>query len=255
MRFAISLVEGQALVSSGIGGTGALVRGMSEADIGKITELSSNIRQGTLEGFGESQGVAIGTRMAQNMGLSQGDNITIISPEGDITPFGTTPRVKAYPVKAIFEIGMSEYDSTFVFMPLKEAQLFFNSEAKVNVVEVFIDKADDVGMMRDKITPAIERPHFLVDWRQRNKTFFDALEVERNVMFLILSLIILIAALNIISGLTMLVKDKGKDIAIFAHHGGDQRFGVADIFYHRCGDRHPGHRCRFRPRGGGLCER
>ena len=219
VRYAISLIEGQALVSSGVGGNGALVRGMSEKDIMKINEISSNIREGTLKGFDNAEGVAIGTRMARALGLHAGDNITIISPEGDVTPFGTTPRVKAYPVLAVFEIGMSEYDSTFVFMPLKEAQLFFNSEGQVTVVEVFIDDPDQVEDMRPKIAKATGRPHFLVDWRQRNKTFFDALEVERNVMFLILSLIILIAALNIISGLTMLVKDKGKDIAILRTMG------------------------------------
>ncbi len=219
VRYAISLIEGQALVSSGVGGNGALVRGMSQADIMKISELSSNIKEGTLEGFDKAEGVAIGTRMARALGLHAGDNITLISPEGDVTPFGTTPRVKAYPVLAVFEIGMSEYDATFVFMPLPEAQLFFNSEGQVSVVEVFIDDADDVEAMRPKISEATGRPHFLVDWRQRNKTFFDALEVERNVMFLILSLIILIAALNIISGLTMLVKDKGKDIAILRTMG------------------------------------
>lgn len=229
VKFAVSMIEGQALVSSGIGGNGALVRGLNEADIRKITELSSNIRHGTLDGFGEAEGVAIGTRMARNLGLHLGDKITIISPEGDVTPFGTTPRVKAYPVLAIFEIGMSEYDSTFVFMPLKEAQLYFNSSGKVNVVEVFIDDADNVDEMRQKLGAAIGRPHFLVDWRQRNKTFFDALEVERNVMFLILSLIILIAALNIISGLTMLVKDKGKDIAILRTMGAS-RGSILRIF-------------------------
>ncbi|MCP4073787.1 MAG: lipoprotein-releasing ABC transporter permease subunit [Hyphomicrobiales bacterium] len=219
VRFAISLIEGQALVSSGVGGNGALVRGLSEADIRKISELSSNIRQGTLDGFSEAEGVAIGTRMARNLGLRVGDKITIISPEGDVTPFGTTPRVKAYPVLAIFEIGMSEYDSTFVFMPLNEAQLYFNLANTVSVVEVFIDDPDKVDAARKKIEKAVGRPHILVDWTQRNKTFFDALEVERNVMFLILSLIILIAALNIISGLTMLVKDKGKDIAILRTMG------------------------------------
>ena len=219
VRFAISLVEGQALVSSGVGGNGALVRGMSLEDLNKITEISSNIREGSLKEFGKKPGVAIGTRMARTLGLRAGDKITIISPEGDVTPFGTTPRVKAYPVLAVFEIGMSEYDATFVFMPLKEAQLYFNAEGRVDVVEVFTDDPDKVGDMRLSIEKAAGRPLFITDWRTRNKTFFDALEVERNVMFLILSLIILIAALNIISGLTMLVKDKGKDIAILRTMG------------------------------------
>ncbi len=219
VRYAVSLVEGQALVSSGVGGNGALVRGMSEKDLMKISEISSNIREGSLEGFDKGEGVAIGTRMARTLGLRAGDRITIISPEGDVTPFGTTPRVKAYPVSAIFEIGMSEYDATFVFMPLEEAQLYFNAEGRVDVIEVFTDDPDTMDEMRPKIERAADRPLYLTDWRLRNKTFFEALEVERNVMFLILSLIILIAALNIISGLTMLVKDKGKDIAILRTMG------------------------------------
>jgi len=230
VRYAVSLIEGQALVSSGVGGNGALVRGISEADLDKVKELSDNIRQGTLEGFDNADGVAIGTRMARALGLQLGDSITIISPEGDVTPFGTTPRVKAYPIVAIFEIGMSEYDATFVFMPLNEAQLYFNSEGKVTAIEVFIDDVDDVEAMRPKIEEAAAIPLFLVDWRERNKTFFDALEVERNVMFLILSLIILIAALNIISGLTMLVKDKGKDIAILRTMGAT-RGSILRIFF------------------------
>ncbi len=230
VRYAISLIEGQALVSSGIGGNGALVRGMSEADLLKIEEISKNVKQGTLAGFDSAEGVAIGTRMARGLGLRAGDNITIIPPYVDFTPFGTTPRVKSYPILAVFEIGMSEYDATFVYMPMKEAQLFFNSEGKVNVVEVFIDDPDEVGEVRPLIGEATGRPHFLVDWRQRNKTFFDALEVERNVMFLILSLIILIAALNIISGLTMLVKDKGKDIAILRTMGAT-RGAILRIFF------------------------
>lgn len=230
VKLAVPLIEGQALVSSGAGGSGALVRGLREEDIKQIPSIADNVRQGTLDGFGSQEGVAIGLRMANAMGLRVGDDITLISPEGDVTPFGTTPRVKAYPVSAIFEIGMSEYDSTFVFMPLTEAQLYFNSEGKVNVIELYVDDPDQVSALRMPVERAAGRPLFLTDWTQRNATFFSALQVERNVMFLILTLIVLVAALNIISGLFMLVKDKGSDIAILRTMGAT-RAAIMRIFF------------------------
>ncbi|MGB7335801.1 MAG: lipoprotein-releasing ABC transporter permease subunit [Salaquimonas sp.] len=230
VKLAIPLIEGQALVSSGSGGSGALVRGIREEDIKRVESVATTIKAGTLEGFDTSEGVAIGIRMANSMGLRVGDNITLISPEGDVTPFGTTPRVKAYPVNAIFEVGMSEYDSTFVFMPLAEAQLYFNSEGTVNIIEMFIDNPDKVEEMRVPVEIAAERPIFLTDWTQRNATFFSALQVERNVMFFILTLIVLVAALNIISGLFMLVKDKGRDIAILRTMGAT-RGAIMRIFF------------------------
>ncbi|MEZ5811539.1 MAG: lipoprotein-releasing ABC transporter permease subunit [Rhizobiaceae bacterium] len=220
VRAAIPLVEGQTLASGRVGaGTGALVRGIREADLAKLSLVSTGVRQGTLEGFDSAEGVAIGTRMAENLGLGLGDSLTLVSPEGDVTPFGTTPRVKAYPVTAIFEIGMSEYDSSIVFMPLAEAQLYFNSEGVAQSIEVFADDPDNVDALRQPIEEAAARQVFVSDWRQRNRTFFSALEVERNVMFMILTLIVLVAALNIISGLIMLVKDKGHDIAILRTMG------------------------------------
>ena len=127
---------------------------------------------------------------------------------------GTTPRVKAYPVTAIFEIGMSEYDGLIIFMPFQEAQLFFNSEGVAQTIEIFVDNPDAIDDLRPAVEDAAQRQLFLTDWRTRNQTFFSALEVERNVMFMILTLIVLVAALNIISGLIMLVKEKGSDIAI-----------------------------------------
>ncbi|MFB8340984.1 lipoprotein-releasing ABC transporter permease subunit [Brucella cytisi] len=230
IRFAIPVVEGQALVQGNIGaGTGALVRGLREEDLDKLKLVSGNIRQGTLQGFDQGGGVAIGTRMAENLGLSIGDTLRVISPDGDVTPFGVNPRVKAYPIVAIFEIGMSEYDSSIVMMPLSEAQLFFNQEGKVQSLEIFVDNPDKVDAMRAPVEEAAGRQLSLVDWRQRNQTFFSALEVERNVMFMILTLIVLVAALNIISGLIMLVKDKGHDIAILRTMGAT-RGAVMRIF-------------------------
>jgi len=135
---------------------------------------------------------------------------------------GIVPRVKTYRVVAVFEIGMSEYDSTFVFMPLSEAQAYFNRANDVTSIEVYTTNPDNIDEFRKAVTEAAGRPVFLVDWRQRNSTFFNALQVERNVMFLILTLIVLVAALNIISGLIMLVKDKGSDIAILRTMGVSQ---------------------------------
>ncbi len=230
VKFAISLVEGQVLASGNVGaGTGALVRGISADDLAKIELVAGNMRQGSITGFAAGEGVAIGQRMAQNLGLSLGDGLTLISPDGDVTPFGTTPRVKTYPVTAIFEIGMSEFDATIVFMPIQEAQLYFNQEGIAQSVEVFVDDPDDIDRMRPLIEEAAARQVFSVDWRARNRTFFSALQVERNVMFMILTMIVLVAALNIISGLIMLVKDKGHDIAILRTMGAT-RGAVMRIF-------------------------
>jgi len=216
---AIPFVEGQALVSGPGGNLGALVRGMWEADLRRVPMVAQNIEAGSLDGFDAGTGIAIGVRMAQQLGVSLGDNVTIISPRGNITPMGVTPRVKGYPVTAIFKIGMSEYDGTIVFMPLEESQGYFRMDGKATGIEVYVDDPDRVGELREPIEEGAARPNYVTDWRQRNVTFFSALEVERNVMFLILTLIVLVAALNIISGLIMLVKDKGRDIAILRTMG------------------------------------
>ncbi|WP_375461833.1 lipoprotein-releasing ABC transporter permease subunit [uncultured Enterovirga sp.] len=219
IRRAIPLVEGQAFASSQNGGSGVLVRGVRGEDIGRISAIADNLKQGTIEGFEKSGGVAVGRRVAEGLGLQAGDTITLISPRGAQTPFGMTPRIKSYPITAIFEIGMSEFDATFVYMPMAEAQSFFNKDGDVTVIEIFLDDADKVDDARSALEQAAERPIVMSDWRQRNRTFFSALEVERNVMFLILTLIVLVAALNIVSGLIMLVKDKSSDIAILRTMG------------------------------------
>lgn len=226
---AIPFIEGQALVSGPAGNLGALVRGVYESDLRRIPLVANTVQHGTLDGFDAGEGVAIGEGMARQLGLMAGDNITIISPRGSVTPMGVTPRVKSYPVTAIFKIGMSEYDGTFLFMPLEEAQAYFNMDTKATGIEIYVTDPDKVGNMTTAIEEAAERPTFVTDWRQRNVTFFAALEVERNVMFIILTLIVLVAALNIISGMIMLVKDKGKDIAILRTMG-STRGAVMRIF-------------------------
>jgi len=212
IKLAAPIVEGQALASSPFNAGGVLVRGIRLMDMEKLPSVVNNIRQGSLGGFDDAQGVAIGRRLADQLSLRAGDNITLVAPKGAVTPMGTTPRIKVYKVAAVFEIGMSEYDSAMVFMPLKEAQAYFNRAGDVTAIDRY----------RKDVQEAAQRPIFMIDWRQRNATFFNALQVERNVMFLILTLIILVAALNIVSGLIMLVKDKGQDIAILRTMGATQ---------------------------------
>ncbi|RDV01253.1 lipoprotein-releasing ABC transporter permease subunit [Undibacter mobilis] len=222
VRLAAPIVEGQALASSPFNAGGVLIRGIRLKDMEGLPSIVNNIKQGSLGGFDDGQGVAIGRRLADQLSLRAGDNITLVSPKGAVTPMGTTPRIKVYKIAAVFEIGMSEYDSAMVFMPLKEAQAYFNRAGDVTAIEVYTDNPDRVDVYRKAVQDAAKRPIFIIDWRQRNATFFNALQVERNVMFLILTLIVLVAALNIVSGLIMLVKDKGQDIAILRTMGATQ---------------------------------
>ena len=215
----IPMIEGAAGVSSPFNQTGALVRGIKEDDIKRLPGIAGHVVQGTLDGFEESGGVAVGQRLAESLGLRIGDPITVLTSKGAATPFGVAPRIKSYPVAAIFAIGMSEFDSSFVYMPLTEAQSYFGKDGEASVIEVFVNNPDQMDAIRIKLDKAIDRPAVMTDWRQRNKTFFDALNVERNVMFIILTLIVLVAALNIVSGLIMLVKDKSSDIAILRTMG------------------------------------
>src|SRR5690348_8351186 len=222
VKMAAPIVEGQALASSPFNAGGVLIRGIRLQDLEKLPSVAKNIKQGSLDGFDEGQGVVIGRRLADQLTLRSGDNITLVAPRGAVTPMGTTPRIKVYKIAAVFEIGMSEYDSSVIFMPLKEAQAYFNRAGDVTAIEVYTDDPDRVDRYRKLVTDAAQRPIFMIDWRQRNATFFNALQVERNVMFLILTLIVLVAALNIVSGLIMLVKDKSSDIAILRTMGATQ---------------------------------
>jgi lipoprotein-releasing system permease protein len=227
--FAVPFVEGQALASGVSASQGVLVRGVRKADLDKLQAVSNNIKLGSLEQFGTQNGVAIGRRLANALGLTIGDNLTLVTPRGNVTPFGVTPRIKSYPVDAIFEVGMSEFDMVFVYMPIAEAQTYFNMDGIASGIDVYIQDPDNVAAVREPVEEAAGRPLITVDWRQRNVTFFAALEVERNVMFLILTMIVLVAVLNIVSGLIMLVKDKGRDIAILRTMGAS-RASVMRIF-------------------------
>jgi lipoprotein-releasing system permease protein len=219
VKLAAPIVEGQALSSSPFNASGVLVRGVRVADLARLPSVANTIRQGTLEGFDQGQGVAVGRRLADQLSLRAGDSVTLVAPRGAVTPMGTTPRIKSYKIGAVFEVGMSEYDAAFVFMPLPEAQAYFNRAGDVTAIEVYVDRPDQIDRFRRLVTEAAQRPIFMIDWRQRNATFFNALQVERNVMFLILTIIVIVAAFNITSGLIMLVKDKGRDIGILRTMG------------------------------------
>jgi lipoprotein-releasing system permease protein len=244
---AIPFVEGQALASGlSTEATGVSVRGMSVASIQKLKLLYEGATLGGWDAWDTSEGIAIGQRLAQKLGVTIGDPVTIVNPNGTTTPFGKTPQIRSYPVHVIFDLGMVEFDSFYLFMPMEAAQTYFRmftDELKPGVaapsvmatdeeieaayqrvpqataIEIFVENPDDITTMRNRIQGGTGRPLILYDWQQRNETFFSALQVERAVMFTILSAIILVAAFNILSSLVMLVKDKAADIAILRTMG------------------------------------
>jgi lipoprotein-releasing system permease protein len=207
-----------------------MVRGIEQADIEHVPAIANNIRQGSLADFKGEDAIAIGIGLANRFGLRVGDDLTLISPQGAATAFGTVPRVRAYKIVAIFQVGMNEYDTSFVFIPLAAAQIFFQQPAQANHIEVFADDPDNVAAITSGIMRATNgAPIRVIDWQQNNNSFFAAVQVEKNVMFLILTLIILVAAFNVISSLIMMVKDKTRDIAILRTIGAG-RFAIMRIF-------------------------
>ncbi|MGA7714290.1 MAG: lipoprotein-releasing ABC transporter permease subunit [Rhizomicrobium sp.] len=213
------IIDGQVIASSNGITSGVLVRGLRKSDLKSFTTVSQTLSPDALDNYESGESVIIGFRLAQKLRIAPGMSITLIAPRGDVTPFGTTPRIKTYKVAGTFDIGMIQYDSSFVFMPLDEAQLFFNMGDTVSGLETMVadpDKVDDLILPIQRTAGPFARPY---SWHDTQSTFFDAIQVERNVMFLILTLIILVAALNIVSGLYMLVKDKSADIAILRTMG------------------------------------
>ena len=223
------VVDGEAMASANGRNTGALVRGLGEADLKAFTIVSSTLSAGALQHYEDGNSVIVGARLAQDLRLVPGMPITLISARGDVTPFGTTPRIKTYKVAGTFEIGMSRYNSSYIFMPLSEAQLYFNMDNTVTGIEAMIDNPDKVNSFVVPIQQAAGPTARVVTWHDWDPTFFDAVNTERVVMFLILTLIIIVAALNIVSELYMLVKDKSADIAILRTMGAS-RGAIMRIF-------------------------
>jgi lipoprotein-releasing system permease protein len=206
----------------------AVVRGMTPADVRATRIVADNILpgQGSLQGFGEGEFggdlILIGSGLASTLGLSAGDPLTLLSPSGEATAFGSAPRSKTYTIGGVFEIGMSQFDAAYVYMPLEQAQIFFGREGTADSIELKLGDADDVDRLRPLVEQAAGQGALVRDWRDDNAAYFGALQVERNVMRLILMLIVTIAAMNIISGLVMLVKNKGRDVAVLRTMGASQ---------------------------------
>jgi lipoprotein-releasing system permease protein len=223
-------VEGQVMATRGERASGALVRGVRAEDFAKLKLLASNIKRGKLADFKGGDAVILGDKLAASLRVGVGQGVTLISPRGNVTAFGTVPRIKTYTVVATFNVGMYQYDSSFIYMPLEAAQTFFRLPGAVTKLEVMIDKPDSSFAIARDLRAKRIKGVYLVEWQRTNASFFNALQVERNVMFLILALIILVAAFNIISSLIMLVKDKGSDIAILRTMGAT-RGAVMRVFF------------------------
>lgn len=223
---AAPMVEAQAMVLGPTQVTGAIVRGVATSDLRHMSLIAGNIKKGSLDGFGVGEYggdiVLIGDRMAQSVGVQPGDTITLISPSGPATAFGSSTHEKNYIVGGIFSVGMSQFDEAFVYMPLEQAQLFFGRDTSVDYVEIKVDDPDKAKALKRDVEVASGPGALVSDWQDKNHSYFTALQVERKVMRLILGCIVAIATLNIISSLVMLVKNKGKDIAILRTMGAGQ---------------------------------
>ncbi len=228
---AIPVVDGQVLVTDNRGqSTGGLVRGIGPADLEGLRAVSGHILAGSLDDFRGQDAIAVGVGLARRFGLRVGDPITLVSPQGAATAFGTVPRVRAYKVVAIFQVGMNEYDTSYVFLPMEAAQIFFQKPDAATQIEVSVNDPQRLADIYPALRAALQGTNtYTVDWQQSNNSFFAAVTVEQNVMFLILTLIILVAAFNVISSLIMMVKDKTRDIAVLRTLGAG-RGAVMRIF-------------------------
>ena len=217
-KAAYPLVKGQVLASKSNSSTGVEVYGIRKGDLLNIELVNKPASSdGSIENFND--GVAIGAHIARKLNISINDTIKLISPNGAKSVFGTIPRVNVYKVKYIFSVGRYDIDSTRIYMPIKDAQVFFNRANQADLIEVLLNNPFDVDEFKNNVEDELAERYLLWSWKERTAAFLDALDLERRVMFIILSLIVLIAAMNIISGLVMLVKNKGRDIGILRSLG------------------------------------
>lgn len=216
---AVPIIEGQVMATTDRGASGVMIRGVRPEDLAKESAIAKGIREGSLRDFHGDDGAVIGHRLARKLGLRVGDQISMISPQTNATPFGSVPRSVRYNVVAVFDVGMFEYDSAFVYLPFEAAQIYFRLQNQASAVEVRLSEPDKAREAARMISQRLGPNYRMYDWQQANAQFVSALQVERNVMFLILTLIIVVAAFNIISSMIMLVKDKTRDIAILRTMG------------------------------------
>jgi lipoprotein-releasing system permease protein len=207
-----------------------LLRGVQIQDITGNPIIRDNVKSGSLASLRpDGNTVAIGSRLAESLGLSVGSSITIISPQGRTTAFGTVPRIVDYQVGAIFEVGLYDYDKAYVVMPLQEAQNFLMLGDSVGMIEINTTDPDQVEQILSPLAAALANRAVVTDWRSLNSALFEALQVERVVMFVVLSIIVLVAVFNILSSLIMLVRAKTRDIAILRTMGAP-RISLLKVF-------------------------
>ena len=223
IQSAVPVIEGQGLLNVGGVSSGVLVRGMTSHDFMIKEVFLDGIVSGDVMDFAGTK-IAIGNKMAEKFNLFLGDEVVILAPKGKASPFGTIPRSQRFKVGIIFDVGMYEYNSGFVFMPLETARKFYRLPlGSASYLEVVTKDINDLNYIKHNLNKELEAGISVYDWRDANSSFVNALEVERNVMFLILTLIIIIAAFNIISSMIMLVKDKSSDIGIMRTIGASRR--------------------------------
>ncbi len=227
---ATPLVDGQAMLSSGDAARGVLLRGLPVDKLQQLPSLKGNVQEGSFEDLRRSNSIAVGARLAERYGFKLGQKISLISPRGTVTPFGTAPRLKQFTLVAIFRVGLSEYDLNFTFSSIETASGFFGFGPHQGAIDIILDDPDSIDARAAALRTAAGAENYLTDWKQANSTLAGALEVERNVMFIILTMILLVAALNIVSGLIMLVRDKGRDIAVLRSMGASRGM-VLRIFF------------------------
>ncbi len=222
-------IIGQSLASLNGENIGIMVRGIDSLDLMKKPLLADNIKHGRMYHEGEFETIS-GTHLSRRMGLREGSTFSLISPTFNSTLFGNIPRLREFSVTGVFDVGMYEYDASVMFMPLDIAQRFFGMGSSVTAVEVMVSDPKDLTRVKAEITALVQdSPYYITDWREANSGFIESIDVQSNVLFLILGLIILVAAFNIISGMVMLVSDKNKEVAILRTIGLKRR-SVIRIF-------------------------
>lgn len=215
----VPIVEGQVMATANGNNTGAMVRGIRMSDLEKKTQGGMRVFGNALADVNDGQ-LVVGNSLTRTLGVTKGDNISLVSANNATpTPFGSMPRIMSYPVVSSFFMGMYEYDAGYIFMPLETAQKYLSIGDTVTHIDLFLDNPEDTDSVMNSLVELLPREFVVRDWRELNRGFVGALQVETNVMFLILSLIVIVAAFNIVSSLVMLVKDKNKDIAVLRTFG------------------------------------
>lgn len=215
----VPIAEGQVMATAGGNNTGAMVRGIRMTDLTAKTQAGTKIYGKKLSEIRDGELIA-GASLARSLRIGMGDKVSLVSANGATpTPFGSMPRIMSYPVMSSFFMGMYEYDSGYIFMPLETAQKYLNIGNAVTHIDLFLRNPEDTAAVRDALVRLLPDGFVVRDWRELNRGFVGALQVESNVMFLILMLIVIVAAFNIVSSLVMLVKDKNKDIAVLRTFG------------------------------------